>query len=146
MLSADELRNRGAMAPPIHLLSIEAWGGETIAIQELDGLQIFEWERTSGERYDKPELVLTKGTGAEHLAVLSVVTCDLDAEGKPIRGTGKQVFSSSKIEDIQTVRKWGSALYELFGDLLRINRLLSRNEKDAEKNSLTTPSSGTGST
>lgn len=144
MLTADELREFGK-TPKIHLVAIEAWNGKQIAIQELDGLQILEFDMASGERSEKPQVALTKGTGAEHLTVLSVVACELDADGKPVPGTGKRIFSSNAT-DIAVVRNWGGALQEIYGKILRLNRLLKRFDDDAEKNSQATPSSDSGST
>ena len=133
-LSKEEIRQKAAVGPKIHPLRVQAWDGEEVALQELDGLQIFEWDQAGAERSKNPNLCLDRGTGAEHMVRLSLVECEYDEEGQPIRGTGVRVFGDGQA-DILAVRKLGGALQEMFTKCLAINRMLRSAEEETEKNS-----------
>ena len=142
-LSKEQIREKAAAGPKIHPLKVQAWDGEEVALQELDGLQIFEWDQAGAERAKNAALCLDRGTGAEHMIRLSLVECKYDGDGQPIRGTGVRVFGDGQ-EDILKVRTLGGALQEIYSKCLAINRMLRSSEEETEKNLLKAPSSGSG--
>jgi hypothetical protein len=145
MLTTEQIRAKAASGPPIHPYQVKAWGGEAVALQELDGLQIHEWDSANLERSKDERVLLSRGTGAEHMVRLCLVTCDLDAEGNPVRGTGKRVFNDTR-GDVLELRRFGGALQELYLECLKINRPRRVDEENAEKNSEPAPSSDSGAT
>lgn len=145
MLTAEAIRDKTTKGPKLHKVTVKSWGDETTVLQELDGLQSYEWDKASMERLKDERYALEYGTGAEHLVRLCLVTCDCDENGEPISGTQKRVFGDTRA-DTNAVRRLGAALNELYQKCLRVNRMRVKDEEEAEKNSGPVPSSDTGST
>jgi hypothetical protein len=145
MLTAEAIRQKTTTGPKLHKVTVKAWGDEVTVLQEIDGLQSYEWDKASMERLKDDRYAMEYGTGAEHLVRLCLVTCDLDDSGEPVSGTQKRVFADSRA-DILAVRRLGAALTELYGKCLRINRMRVKDEEETEKNSGPVPSSDSGAT
>jgi hypothetical protein len=143
-LTAEQIRNRIKDGPVLHKVKLKAWDGDEVVLQELDGLQIANWDAENLER-SKDNRLLSKSTPTEHLVRLCLVTCDFDEHGEPIRGTQKRVFEDTTL-DCREVRKLGAALQELNFHCARINMLRRIDEEAVEKNSSPVPSSDSGST
>ena len=145
-LTAEQIRNRVKGGPVLHVVKLKAWDGETVVLQELDGLQIANWDAENIER-SKDNSRLMKSTPTEHLVRLCLVSCDFDEQDppQPIRGTQKRVFGDTA-EDCRDARKLGAALQELNFHCGRINFLRKIDEETVEKNSSPVPSSDSGAT
>ena len=145
VLSIEEIRAKTSKGPAIHLHAMKAWDGAKVAFMELNGLQIHEWDNANLERSTNDSVIMDTGTGAEHLVKLCMATCEVDAEGKPVPGTGKRVYGDTRADTLE-VRHLGGALQESYMFCLKINRLRRVDDEDAEKNSSPVPSSDSGAT
>ena len=145
-LSAAEIKKKGESGPKIHLRKIRAWDDQVVAFMELNGLQIMEWDDACSKRTagDGPT-IMDRGTNSEHLVKLCMAECELDADGNPVPGTGKRIFTDSRA-DTDIVRNFGGALQESYLFCLKINRLRKKDDEDIEKNSSTVPDSDSGAT
>lgn len=143
-LTAEQIRNRVKDGPVLHVVKLKAWDGESVVLQELDGLQIANWDAENIDR-SKDSRLLMKSTPTEHLVRLCLVSCDFDENGVPVRGTQKRVFEDTPA-DCREVRKLGAALQELNFHCARINMLRRIDEETVEKNSSPVPSSDSGAT
>ncbi len=145
MLSAEELRKMGEKSPPIELITVDAWGGQQVAIQALGGLQMFEWDVTNFNCREDSRVLLDKGSPAERMLANSIVTCDVDADGNPVRGSGKLVFNAGKQSDLATIRNFGGALQQIYERCMEFNGLTKAREDKVRKNLPTAPGSDSGS-
>jgi hypothetical protein len=141
-LTAEQIRARIKNGPVLHVVTLKSWDGEKVVLQELDGLQIANWDAENLER-SKDNRLLSKSTPTEHLVRLCLVSCEFDEQGEPIRGTQKRVFEDTT-PDCREVRKLGAALQELNFHCARINMLRRIDEETVEKNSSPVPSSDSG--
>jgi hypothetical protein len=145
MLTAEAIRAKAKQGPKLHSVKVAAWDGETVVLQELDGLQMYEWDKACLERSKDERFAVEYGTTPEHMVRISLVTCDIGEDGIPVSGTQKRVFNDTRA-DIHQVRGLGSALHELYMKCLKINRLRVKDEEEAEKNSEPVLSSDSGLT
>ncbi len=141
-LTAEQIRARIKGGPVLHKVKLKCWDGEEVVLQELDGLQIANWDSENAER-SKDNRLLMRSTATEHLVRLSLVTCEFDENGEPVRGTQKRVFQDTT-EDCRDARKLGAALQELNFHCARLNMLRKIDEEQLEKNSSPVPSSDSG--
>jgi hypothetical protein len=145
VLSIEQIRAKTSKGPNIHLHAMRAWDGAKVAFLELNGLQIHEWDKANMDRSKDDRVIMDTGTGAEHLVKLCMATCEVDAAGVPVSGTGKRVYGDTRAETLE-VRQLGGALQEAYMFCLKINRLRRLDDEEAEKNLPPVPSSDTGST
>ena len=145
MLTAEQIREKATAGPQLHVVRVASWGGEKVVLQELDGLQAHEFDKGCLDRSKDDRVAMDYGTTAEHLVRLSLVSCEFDENGLPIRGTQKRVFGDTR-PDIQAIRGLGAALSELYMKSLKVSRMRKIDEEETEKNSEPVPSSDSGST
>lgn len=146
VMTAAEIKARTESGTKIHPYRMRAWDGALVAFQELNGLQIHEWDAAGVKRAANDAVTLMDtGTGAEHLVKLSMVECEFDENQQPIPGTAKRIFGDSRAETMQ-VRQLGGALQEAYLFCLKINQLRRVDEEQVEKNSSPTPDSDSGVT
>ncbi len=145
VLSIEEIRAKTSKGPAIHLHAMRAWDGAKVAFLELNGLQIHEWDQANMKRSTNDSVVMDVGTGAEHLVKLCMATCEVDANGAPVPGTGKRVYGDTRADTLEA-RNLGGALQESYMFCLKINRLRRLDDEEAEKNLSPVPSSDSGAT
>lgn len=146
VLSAQMIRDRTKDGPKIHVHAMKAWDGQLVAFQELNGLQIQEWDAANVRRTAEDAVtIMDVGTTAEHMVKLCMAECELDEAGVPVPGTGKRVFGDTR-GDTLAVRNLGGALQESYWFCLKINQLRRIDDETAQKNSSAAPDSDSGVT
>jgi hypothetical protein len=145
-LSLQEIRSRAEAKQKVHPHTMRAWDGAEVLFQELDGLQIYEWDKANVDRGNGDmKVLMDTGTAAEHLVKLCMVAEKTDADGNVIPGEYVRVFGDSRTDTL-AVRKLCAALQESYMFCLKINRMRRIDDEAAEKNSDPVPSSDSGAT
>jgi len=133
MLTADQIRAKGAKGRPVHRIPVLSWNSEEVCIQELDSMQIFEWDTANEARRKDQREVMDRGTTQEHMIALSLVTCEFDDDGHVIPETVARIFDTKK-SDLAAIRNFGAAGQEIHQACLMLNRLTVKDSEDARKN------------